>query len=460
MVNSKQNQVFIFDKYAVCQLYFLGPSENSVFGYAGNDSSAALEISDRKKASAMISPSRCFLKKRRCTWILIILTLSFMLDAEWTRIGLAGKEVTALAMRKIWSDTTILAGTHEGVWRKSITDTGFTPLKNISPSDPEVFPLNIHTLYFADNVPRLWAADDSGLAVYTFTSGLPPAWKRTADIPAMPVTDITGAGDNLFCCTGPEVYRSFDGGTAWTACSTRAFLPMLGNITSFTSLALFYGINAGSKSLGAMNSWQGVMSSADYGKTWSDISNLAGQGKPLGQVFEMLAYAPLFSEPQRLLAATETGLQFFLGDKDTGVWHNFEPDLEKVIPNALSVGYFTRSFLADLWAASDSGAYRLHRSNPLSWVRLSSQKTFCIIPNRQNDPDRWYAATDDGVWEYFETVPIIARNKIMRSDRICPYTRYYSINGRLLKKNQNNFGVVLVKELIGTKEIIIKKVRF
>ena len=379
-------------------------------------------------------------------WITFILSLPFLLNAQWTRQGLAGKEVTALVRVKPWTDTMLLAGTHEGVWRKSASDTGFTPLWDVSPSEPGASPHNIHSLCYVGNFPRLWAGDDSGLAVYTFTSGLPPVWRRIAEIPVTPVTDITGSGDTLFCCTAFEVYRSFDAGVTWTACSTRTFLPLLGNMTSFTSLELFNGIVAGSKFLGAMNSWQGVMESLDYGTKWTDISNFPGQDKPLGQVFDLLAYAPRYGDRERLLAATDAGLRyFFKNDEDTGSWRAFKPDLDRIIPNALSIGYFTWSFLADLWAATDSGAYRLTGSNPLSWIRLSSQKTFCIIPNRLNDPDRWYAGTDDGVWEYAENVPVVAQKKIGSADRFRHDQRCYSINGRLLKKNSGNFGVVVVK---------------
>ena len=112
---------------------------------------------------------------------------TFAAHAEWIQIGLAGKEVTTLAVRKIWSDTTIFAGTHDGVWQKNPGDTGFRQLRNVSPSDPDVFPLNIHTLCFAENKPQLWAGDDSGLAVYIFTSGLPSVWKRVDLIPSDPV---------------------------------------------------------------------------------------------------------------------------------------------------------------------------------------------------------------------------------------------------------------------------------
>jgi hypothetical protein len=388
-------------------------------------------------------------------WIAFFLALPFLLNADWTRIGLAGKEVTALVCAKPYLETMLLAGTHEGVWRKSSSDTGYAPLRDVSPSEPGVFPLNIHSLCFADDFPRLWAGDDSGLAVYTFTSGLPPVWRRIAEIPATLVTDITGAGDTLFCCTAFEVYRSFDAGTTWSACSTRTFLPALGNMTSFTSLALFNGIAAGSKFLGAVNSWQGVMESLDYGIKWSDISNFPGLEKPLGQVFNLLAYAPRYGDRERLLASTDDGLRyFFKNDEDTGSWRAFEPDLPQVIPNALSVGYFTWSFLADVWAATDSGAYRLNRSDPLTWVRLSSQKALCLIPNRLNDPDRWYAGTDDGVWEYAETVPVLAQKKIRCADRVRHDKRYYSINGRLLKKNMGNSGIVVVK--MGKKQTMHK----
>jgi hypothetical protein len=379
-------------------------------------------------------------------WITFILSLPILLNAEWTRQGLAGKEVTALVRVKPWTDTMLLAGTHEGVWRKSSSDTGFTPLWDVSPSEPGASPHNIHSLCYVGNFPRLWAGDDSGLAVYTFTSGLPPVWRRIESIPVASVTDIKGSGDTLFCSTAFEVYRSFDAGVTWSACSTRTFLPLLGNMTSFTSLELFNGIVAGSKFLGAMNSWQGVMESLDYGTKWTDISNFPGQEKPLGQVFDLLAYAPRFSDRERLLAATDAGLRyFFKNDEDTGSWRAFEPDLERVIPNALSVSYFSWSLVADIWAATDSGAYMLSYRTTGSWVRLSSQKTLCLIPNRLNDPDRCYAGTDDGVWEYAATVPVIAPKKFRPADHSWHDKRYYSINGRLLKKNSGNFGVVVVK---------------
>jgi ligand-binding sensor domain-containing protein len=175
---------------------------------------------------------------------------------------------------------------------------------------------------------------------------------------------------------------------------------MLGNITGFTSLAFCWGINAGSKFIGALNSWMGVMNSTDLGVKWHDVSVLP-PAQAVGQVFDLAAYRTRFDARQRLLAATNDGLKFVEGDLDTGCWYPLDPQLKAMTPKSVHVSYFSRSFISEFWVAGDSGVYVLSgRINTVDWARLYDKKSNCVIDDAAVDPQRWFAGTIDGIWMF------------------------------------------------------------
>jgi hypothetical protein len=334
--------------------------------------------------------------------IVLVVALSFLpCLAQWKQIGLAGKEVTALVSVVIPpADTLLIAGTRsDGVWARRNSGQ-FQLLDNLGSVRPSSFLKGITNFHVHPKSYLLFAGTDSGLCAYPLVSMIEPMWIKVKTGAETFVTDIVGTGDTLFCCTPSEVYRSLNSGTAWEPCSARTFLPMLGNITSFTSLAFCWGINAGSKFSGALNSWMGVMNSTDLGAKWHDISVLPPT-QTVGQVFDLVAYRTRFDAKQRLLAATNEGLKYVEGDLDTGCWYPLDPQFKAMTPKSVHVSYFSRSFISEFWVAGDSGVYVLSdRINAVGWARLYDKKSNCVIADAAVDPQRWFAGTGDGIWMF------------------------------------------------------------
>jgi hypothetical protein len=377
--------------------------------------------------------------------------------ADWVQIGLDNKEVTTLITAVLPPtalpdpDTLLIAGTKaNGVWTKKGTESTFKLLPDFGQIESPSFLTGIHTLYVNGSSRLLFAASDSGLSCYPLVSMIEPRWMKITAIPSVTITDIIGNGDTICCSTPSDVYKSFDRGTTWAACSTRKFLPALGNITSFTSLAFYYGINAGSKFLGALNSWQGVMNSGDWGKTWRDISLLPPQTEAIGQVFDLVGYAPKFDAEQRMLAASQEGLRFIQGDFDTGYWHEFEPPLKGGVPKSIHISYFSRSFIAEYWVATDSGIFILSdRINPIGWAKLFDRPTYCIIDDNRVDPKTWFAGTNDGVWQFPGETGIRRENVVKLRASKPQAAVYFTLNGRIVSRSSGCAAynsVLLVRE--------------
>jgi hypothetical protein len=392
-----------------------------------------------------------------CMMLLVILAPCAM--AGWEQIGLDNKEVTTLTTAILPStilpgpgpDTLLIAGTKaDGVWTRKGSAGKFELLPDFGESEPPSFLTGIKNLYVNDSSGLLFAAGDSGLSRYPLVSMIEPRWMKITTIPITAVTDIIGLKDTLFCCTPADVYTSFDRGTSWAACSTRNFLPALGNITSFTSLAFFCGINAGSKFLGALNSWMGVMNSGDWGKTWRDVSLLPPQTEQVGPVFDLVSYAPGYRQEQRLLAATQEGLRFVQGDFDTGYWHAFDPPLKKAAPKSIHLSFFSRSYIAEYWVATDSGVFVLsNRVNPVEWVKLFDRPANCITDDKKYDPKAWFAGTDDGVWQYTEEVGVKREQARAMSASRPSAAHFFTLNGRMVSGSSRSgpaTGVLLVRE--------------
>jgi len=251
---------------------------------------------------------------------LMVLFFSFQLFADWKQAGLAGKEVTALVADTLpGGEALLIAGTKsDGVWCRRGSSGQFQLLDDLGAVMPSPFLKGIKNFSVHKQSHRLFAGSDSGLSWYPLVSLIEPRWSRVTGVPFVAVTDVMGLRDTLFCCTPADVYRSFNGSTTWAACSTRKALPPLGNITCFTSLAYYCGVNAGSRFLGALNSWLGVLNSGDLGSTWQDVSNLP-PNQHVGQVYDLVQYRQSFNGQTRLLAAVDNGLKYIETDLDTAV---------------------------------------------------------------------------------------------------------------------------------------------
>jgi hypothetical protein len=378
------------------------------------------------------------------------LILAHGVMAGWVRIGLEDKKVTALVTAAVpGPDTLLIAGTEtDGIWARKGNTGGFQLVPHFGSNDPVSFLAGVNKLHVDDSTHRLFAACDSGLFVYPLVTMIEPRWMNVAALSGTAVTDITGSGNTMFCCTAAEVYRSLDCGGTWTACSART-VPPPGNTPGFTSLAFYYGINAGSTFLDLSIPWQGVINSGDIGKTWRDISKLPPQTQAVGLVFDLASYRPAFNAVERMLAATKEGLYFIQGDLDTGYWHAFEPQLATAVPKSIHISLHSRSFIADYWIATDSGVFRLSSSTNQTWLKLFDQPAHCIIDDAWVDPKGWFAGTDDGVWQYTEEARIGKNTAAQKAGTLPGTASCFTLDGRIVHgsiKSAPHPGVLIIRE--------------
>ena len=394
---------------------------------------------------------------------ILIIPLLFCLTqlsfAKWEQIGLKGTVVTSIACGKPWGTPTVFAGTRsDGTFFRMDSSDPFRLLSDLGVDTVEPVLKTVHCLFLAGGDMILFAGTESGLFRYVFTSGLPPHWTRMTDVPAIPVIAITAHGDTCFCATPGEVYRSFNLGNAWAACSTRKFLPPLQNMAWFTSLALWRGINVGSQVSAPKESWCGVLNSIDNGESWKGISSVPGFSNP--SVISLTTYSPMYLQPIRLLAGTSgTGKLFWTDDLDTGTWHELDPQLKNVQTRNLYVTYHTRSLIADIFASTDSGVYVLSDLvKPGEWV-LSLKGNACGVASFDSiDTKEWFAAMTDGVYRFtldgVATLPHVThstRTSVKAQNGIL-----YSLDGRVLNSRRHS-GIAIFKEgQAGTTKIILQ----
>jgi hypothetical protein len=369
------------------------------------------------------------------TFIFLFSLFSFSF-AKWEQIGLKGTEVTALASGKFFIDTLLIAGTKSsGVFYRMGASAPFSLLTGMGPDSLGPALKAVHCLYMpgVTGIPFLFAGTDSGLFRYIFTSGLPPQWTRMTGVPAEPVFAVTAQGDTCYCATRSEVYRSFNMGNAWAACSTRQFLLPMQRLTTYTSLAVFMGINAGSQMTGSLMAWDGVLHSFDQGAAWKDVSYLPGQSTPrIADVFSLAAYAPVWNRPVRLAAGTQTGI-FWAEDFDTGSWHEMEQQNKIAPAKHLYVSYHSKSTIADIFASTDSGVCILSALvKDGEWVLSLKGKANGVASLFSMDPKEWFAAMGDGVYRFtleeVKTAP--AASHSIHTSNMTQAGAVYSLDGR------------------------------
>jgi hypothetical protein len=359
------------------------------------------------------------MKKLSATAIVFLIAASMAAStfAKWELYGLKGKEITSLATGNYFGDTMLIAGTKsEGVFVQYTRTDTFSLLTRAG-SDTVVPAIqSIHSLFIQQNpaIPVLWAGTDSGLYSYRFTSGMIPQWYKANGIPSEPVTAIAGINDTVFASTGAEIYKSEPGVAAWQPCSARTWLPAMQRLSSFNSLAMFSGINAGSAMSAAMSSWWGVLNSVSGGKSWADISTLPGQSEPrLASVFSLATYLPDWTKPQRLAAGTSTGI-FWM---DTSYWQACDPQLKTAPVKHLYMSYHSKSEIADIFASTDNGICILSALvKNGEWVLSYSGTAHAVLSLISIDPKEWFAATSDGVYRFTLDNAGIFPNSVLAQD--------------------------------------------
>lgn len=364
---------------------------------------------------------------RFCGAVGVLLVSAAWSIAGWGPAGLQGIVITAIDGGRVFGGNVVVAGTAGGDVAM-LQDSGlFVSLQ------PPRFGA-VRSLELQDDSLLLLVGADSGLYRYRFTSGVQPSWIKCTGIERGPVTDIIIRHDTAYGCTPWEVYQSVDNAGTWSACHARDSLPMLGNITSFTSLAFWDAYNsvaAGSRFGGSLNSWDGVMLSIGRNRSWDDISLLPGQTERVGEVRSLVAYSERWNDVEMLVAGAATGV-FFVVEIDTGIWHPMEPQLKGVGVNHLDVTFRSRSLLSDLFASTDSGLYVLSTGSASgAWERVARDACYGVASWYTTDPRIWFVATGNGVYRYDVLTTVGLPRAQTKAQRHATGVRAFGIDGRL-----------------------------
>ncbi len=334
-----------------------------------------------------------FSLQKHIVFSIIIINVIFV-SAEWSRIGLENIKVTSIVGGRVFNSPMLLAGTDSlGVYSK-MGDETFRLLTDFGSTTIPDGLKNINALYLAKSI-FLVAGSDSGLYVYTFTSGVPPRWTKI-DAIHQGIYAIAGVGDTIFAATRTDVYRSLDNQFNWEKCDL-SFLQSKHPV--FTSLALWNNsVNIGSDEwIGGSLPWVGVGNSLDFGLNWSDISNLGGSTPLKSTVYCMSTFSDFWNLPKRLIAGTDSGI-FYVEDIDTGTWHPIQPQLEETKTRNLYVTTTTEGAVPEIFASTDEGIFVLSRRTGLNWMCSLMKKTYQVTSYTKAEPVKWFAGTEDGVY--------------------------------------------------------------
>lgn len=405
--------------------------------------------------------------------ISIMLLSSWIIGGEWERVALEGIEVTAIDIKTSNNFTEIIVGTNgEGIYKYDDQNSTITPFYTSYLDSFELFMRNINSVYIGLNC---FTGTDSGLYYYFISDCLTcdydydsSGWERIYDIPAEPVTAITGRDDTIFAATRGEIYRSSNGGYQWEALNADSALPEMQRIPYFTSLTLNeYGkmsIYAGSMSIISISPWSGVLISLNMGETWA-VHN-GGLIPPAISVYSLCFYKEIFSDTIGYYACgTDKGV--FTYRPMALSWTRLKPgilDSHKV--NDLFVTTYSNSDIPELFACTDSGAYLLSGFpdtpfDQAKWLFLKfNRKTFCAsaLPHTGNYVKYWFVGTDDGLYKYHrEEVSIKEENNYVKC-----YKKDATVtvcNNRINIRVKSELRDAITVYLVDSRGRIIKKIQ-
>jgi hypothetical protein len=335
---------------------------------------------------------------------------------SWKQVGLAGEEITSLylADKQVgWGR--LYAGTAgHGVYIQQ--NDSLLPLRGLLGGTEAMDSLTVNCLLAPEGSSLVFAGTNHGLHVYNYAMGA-PRWLPVTGIPETNVDAMVLTQDRrLFVSCGSQIYRThldsftvlwngvqWDTLTVWDILAPGYQSPRFRCLLAdpYNDSTLY----AGSIFDGSRSSWMGVVRSPDYGETWELWDQgLTGGTYGAPDVFSLEAYKTFWNSPVTYLAGTEDNV-WLRGEKDTA-WASWKSSgLESKQIRDVAATAYTKSSVARLYAATDSGVYAYdYGTNQIQWNMINSGlpavAVNALAPNRIVECDSLYAGTADGLYLY------------------------------------------------------------
>ncbi len=343
------------------------------------------------------------LTKLSSTIIVILFLVIAGYSDGWEKIGLEGKEITALGSPS-WGF--VMVGTKNGVFRYDEAADSVTPFYSAFSDTFESYIQNVNCIFTQQK--NYYIGTNSGLCVYDSTADT-VCWKKITAIPSLPVTAITGTRNTLYISTTREVYRR-DGTAPWAALNVDTILPPTTSLPTFTSLALNTmnetRVYAGSKFVPSFSSWSGVVQSENGGEDWEILNS--GLVPPARDIFTLCCFQAGYGDTvNRCVCGTDKGVYWYIDS--LSAWQPSKAgvlDTTKVFD--ISVAYVTESDNPVMFASTEHGAFLLpsfpgEEFQNEKWQDLNfNKKVLCAtakaLPGQYIE--YYYVGAEDGLYRY------------------------------------------------------------
>jgi hypothetical protein len=340
--------------------------------------------------------------------------------------------ITATAIGAVWSDTQVvaLADYHAGVlvkysaspWQLLTNGIG-----NVNPMQKRM----VNDLRFTANA-LLWAATDSGLYAYRFTSGVPPTWSRVEGVGTDTVLSIRASLGSAFVLTHHDILRSDDTGRSW-----RSMRPI--NAAELTALAVKDSVCVAGAKAQQLRSPQTVWLSRDLGAKWQDISvNPNDANIPSAEAIVLVREKG--EKSLRIILVSGNTIFFCIADSSIQ-WGNLAgtplPSVQIRDMTTISMGQW-------IVVGSDSGTYLYNTTVDFArWERVVPHSTFRLATDTPDTTSLICSATYDGLWEWQAEAAGVQGTPMTRHDAGLSGLRSdaqqiqaFDLQGRSLVKNQ------------------------
>jgi hypothetical protein len=328
--------------------------------------------------------------------IAIACILPFSAPAQvsgWKCVTRPDARITATAIGAIRSDSqvVVLNENHAGVFIKFPSDPWHVLINGATELNPMQMRM-VNDLLFPVNA-LLWAATDSGLYEYWFTSGTPLVWSRVEGAGADTGLSIQASLGSAFILTRHDILRSDDTGRSW-----RSVRPV--DAADLTALAVKDSVCVAGAKAQQLRSPRTVWLSRDLGKTWQDISvNPNDANIPSAEAIALVREKG--EQSHRIILASGNTI-FFSSAESSILWGSFgdipQPSAHIRDMTTISTGLSTMHWIV---VGSDSGMYLLNTTVDFAvWQRVLPHSTYRFAADTAFTTSLICSATYDGLWEW------------------------------------------------------------